>query len=188
MLTLKETKSNEKGWRGFVHGLCFIAFGICAFSNPLDKFNIYNILFGVVIGLFFGWLFKKFLKGFLGLLNSKLKKEQGKEVIRSAVDNGMLFLTPFAIMILLATFFLNWSMTVAFISAGIMAVGTAAAIEMGKLKGKQEIKNTIATSGMSFLFSFIWTLSYQFLMKTPPYLEGGINLIRTMISGGGGSI
>ena len=182
---MSEDISKGKGWRNLMRRLSFIVFGICAFSNPLDRLNIYNILFGIVIGLFFGWLFKKFLRGFLGLFNGKFKKEQGKEVIRYAVDNGMLFLIPFAVMVVIATFYLNWSMTGGFISAGIMAVGTAAAITMGKLKGKQEIRNTIATSGVSFLFSFIWTLSFAFLVKAPPLLEGGIMMVRSLISGGG---
>jgi len=175
-----------KAWRDLVRRVCFIAFRISAFSNPLDRLNIYNIIFGAVIGLFFGWLFKKFLRGFLGLFNSKFKKEKVKHIIRYAVDNSMLFLAPFAAMLLIATFYLKWSMTSAFISAGIMSVGTASAIEIGKLKGKQEIRNTIATSGVSFLFSFIWTLSYQYLIKIPALLDGGVTIIRSTLSGGGG--
>lgn len=186
----KETEKNVSGssWKGLIHSLCFMAFGISAFSNPLDRLNLYNIMYGVLVGLIFGLIFKVFLKGFLGLFNGKTKKEKGKKAIKTAVDNGMLFSVPFAVMLLLATFVLNWSMTVAFISAGIMAVGTATAIEIGKLKGKQEIKNTILTSGMSFLFSLIWTVSYQILEKAPPLIEGGIALIKTMMTGGGGIV
>lgn len=183
---MTEQKRKGNALRNRLRRLCFIGIGISAFSNPLDKMNLYNILFGAIIGLLFGFLFKLFLKGFLGTLNGSLKKEQGKEVIRSAVDDGMLFLIPFAVMLVNATFLLNWSMTAAFVTAGIMAVGTAAAIEMGKLKGKQEIRNTIASSAVSFVFSFLWTLSFPILVKAPPLLEGGIELIRQMISGGGG--
>jgi len=178
-------KESGSGLKSLIHSLCFMAFGVSAFSNPLEPMNLINILFGILVGLIFGWIFKKLLTGFLGLFNGKTKKESGKRAIRTAVDNGMLFAVPFAVMLVLATFVLNWSMTVAFISAGIMAVGTATAIEIGKLKGKQEIKNTVVTSGMSFLFSFIWTMSYQFLAKTPPYIESGIAIVKTMISGGG---
>ena len=186
----KETEINGSGssFKGFIHSLCFMAFGISAFSNPLDRLNLSNIIFGVVVGLIFGWLFKSLMKIFLGMFNGKTKKEKGKKAIKGAVDGGMLFLTPFAVMLLLATFVLDWSMTVAFISAGIMAVGTATAIEIGKLKGKQEIKNTILTSGMSFLFSLAWTVSYQMLEKAPPLIEGGITIIKTMVTGGGGIV
>jgi glycosyltransferase involved in cell wall biosynthesis len=188
--TIKDVNFVEKSsaFKSLIRRICFISFGICAFYNPLERFNLYRIGFGIVVGLFFGWLFKKFLRGFLGIFNPKFKKEKGKQVIRNAVDNGMLFLAPFAIMLLLATFYLKWSMTSSFISAGIMAVGTSSAIEIAKLKGEQQIKNTIATSGVSFAFSFIWTLSYQFLVKAPALIEGGVNIIRSIISGGGGGI
>lgn len=177
-----------KAWRNLLGKLCFIAFGITGLSNPLDRLNLYNIGLGIIIGLFFGFLFKKFLQIFLGLLNGALKKEMGKESLLYAVDTGMLFLIPFAVMVLVSTFYFKWSMTGRFISAGIMAVGTAAALEMGKLKGKQEIKNTIITTGVSFLFTFLWTLSFQFLVRLPGLLEGGINLLRSVLSKGGGAL
>jgi hypothetical protein len=162
-----------------------MAFGIGAMANPLDVLNLYNIGVGAFIGLMFGWLFRMFLKGFLGMFNGSFQKEKGKEAIRYAVDNGMLFLSPFALMLLLATFYLNWSMTVPFISAGIMAVGTASAIEMGRLQGKQAVKNTIAASVVSFAASFVWTLSFPTLYKAPSLIEGGVSLVLSLIGGGG---
>jgi len=185
---LTENEGNGRGIRNLLRLVCFMTIGICAFSNPLDQGNLYNIGFGIITGLLFGFIFRRFLKAFLSLFNGKLRKEQGKIVIRNAVDSGMLFLTPFAVMLAIATFLLNWSMSASFVSAGIMAVGTASAIEMGKIKGKQEIKNTIATSGVSYAFSFLWTLSYPLLVKAPPLLEGGVALLRQYLSGGGGGI
>ena len=175
----------SSGLKTWVRRICFMIIGVCALTNPMDFFNIYNILFGLIIGLFFGFLYRRFLGAFLDLFNHQFKKERGKAVIKEAVEMGMLFLTPFTIMLLLATFGLRWSMTLGFISAGIMSVGTASAIEMGKIKGKQEIKNTIATSGVSFLFAIAWTLSIPLMTKVPPYIEGGINLIRSLAGGGG---
>lgn len=175
-------------WRNLLRRLCFVAFGISAFSNPLDRLNLYNIGFGIIIGLFFGYLFKKFLRSLLGLVNRNLKKEKGKESIVYAVDAGMLFLIPFAVMSLISTFYLKWYLTGGFISAGIMSVGTAAALEIGKLKGKQELKNTIITSLVSFVFSFIWTLSVQLLIRVPGFIEGGISILRSVLLKGGGPI
>lgn len=171
--------------KALIRRLCFIAFGVGAMANPLDVLNLYNIGVGAFIGLLFGWLFRMFLKGFLGILNGSLQKEKGKEAIRYAVDSGMLFLAPFALMLLLATFYLNWSMTVPFISAGIMAAGTASAIEMGRLQGRQAIKNTIAASVVSFAYSFIWTLSFPILYRAPSLIEGGVSLVLSLIGGGG---
>jgi hypothetical protein len=174
--------------KNLVRNLCFIAIGISAFTNPLEPINLYYTAFGAVAGLLFGWLFRKFLRAFLGLFNDKLKKEKGKAVIRGAVDSGMLFLTPFAVMMLIAVYYLNWSETRGFVSAGIMAVGTAAAIEMGRVKGKQEIRNTIAASGISLAFSFLWTLSYVYMAKAPALIEGGAGLIGGVLSGGGAGL
>lgn len=174
--------------KNIVRYLCFIVIGISAFANPLEPMSIYNLLFGAAAGLLFGWLFRIFLRAFLSLFNGNLKKEKGKKVIRDAVDSGMLFLAPFAFMLLLAVFYLQWSETRGFVSAGIMAVGTASAIEMGRLKGKQEIKNTIASSGISLMFSFIWTLSYVYMAKAPALIEGGAGLIGGILSGGGAGL
>lgn len=174
--------------KNLVRYLCFMAIGISAFANPLEPMGIYNLIFGAAVGLLFGWLFRMFLRAFLSLFNVNLKKEKGKKIIRDAVDSGMLFLAPFALMLLLAVFYLQWSETRGFVSAGIMAVGTASAIEMGRLKGKQEIKNTIASSGISLVFSFLWTLSYVYMAKAPALIEGGTGLIGGMLSGGGAGL
>lgn len=166
--------------------LGFISFGIAAFINPIDKFNPFNLGFGIIVGLFFGWLFKKFLRVFVSLFNPSVKKDFGKKVIHNVVDNAMAFMIPFAVMILLSVFYLGWTLTNAFISAGVMAVGTAASIEIGKLKGKQEIKNTIISSGVAFLFSFVWTISSQFLGKAPGMIEALVGLVISVLKQGGG--
>ena len=183
---MEEIEKKGRGLGAFLRTVCFLIIGICAFSNPLDPINLFNIGFGAITGLIFGFLYRRFLCGFLNMFNSKLKKEHGKKVVRDAVDRGMLFIIPFVVMLAAATYLLNWSMTAAFVSAGIMAVGTASSIETGKIKGKQEIKNTIAASGISGLFSFLWIMSYPFLAKAPLLLEGGITLIKQMMAGGGG--
>lgn len=172
-----------KGLKSLVRRLCFMVIGICALANPMDFLNPYNIGFGIFCGLLLGTLFRMFLKGFLGMLNGKFKREKGKVAVRYAVDSGMLFLVPFALMLAIAVFYLGWSMTAPFISAGIMAVGTASAIEMGKIQGKQGIKNTIATSVVSFVFSFLWTMSLTYLNKAPAFIEGGISLLRSLMGG-----
>ncbi len=174
-----------RAFKALIRRLCFIAFGVSAMSNPMNFLSPYNIGFGALIGLLFGGLFRISLKGFLSALNGPLREEKGKEAIRYAVDNGMLFLSPFAAMLLLATFYLKWSMTAPFISAGVMATGMAAAIEMGRLLGKQAIKNTLVTSLLSFVYSFIWTMSFPILYRAPSLIEGGISLLRSLIGGGG---
>ncbi|MGI6327887.1 MAG: hypothetical protein ACOX1I_02860 [Dethiobacteria bacterium] len=159
--------------------------GVGALANPLNIWNPYNIALGLLWGLIFGGVFRMFLNGFLGIFNGRLKKEKGKNAVRYAVDNGMLFLAPFTLMLLIAVFYLEWTMTIPFISAGIMAVGTASSIEMNKMLDKPGLINTIATAGVSFAFSLLWTLSFSYLNRAPSYLEGGVNLVRSIIGGGG---
>jgi hypothetical protein len=185
---MEEYINKGRAWRSLLRWICFGAFGITAFSNPLDRWDPAYIGFGAAAGLLFGYIFRKFLRGFLSLFNGSLKKEMGREAIAYAVDSGMLFLCPFAAMSLLSVYCLKWSVTVVFVSAGVMAVGTASALEIGKLKGVQEIKNTIATAFVSYLLSFVWTLSAQWLARTPLYIEGGVNLLRSVLGKGGGSL
>jgi len=183
-----EADNKSNGGLTLIRNLCFIAFGVTIFSNPLNRFNIYNIGFGIFVCIIFGWLFKKFLRGFLSLFNSNFKKEKNKKAIYYAINNGMLFLIPFALMTLIATFYLNWSITSGFISTGFMAVGTAVAFEMGKLKGKQELKNTIVCSGISFLFSFVLLFSVKILVKAPGLIEGITGLLYSFLTKGGGKL
>lgn len=170
---------------GFLRFLCFASFGICTFYSLLEPTNPYRLGFGLLFGIIFGGLFKLFLNGFLGIFNHKIKKEHGKSVIKNATKTGMVFMLPFAVMLLIATFYLQWSQTAAFVSAGIMAVGTASAIEIGKLIGKSSIKNTIVTSAVCLLFSFTWTLSTAFLIKVPSLIEGGAVIIKSLLTKGG---
>ena len=173
-----------KGARTLVRRLSFIALGIGAFADPMNPLNLFHLIVGAVVGLIFGMVFRIFLKAILSAFNGKIKKEHGKAAMKYAIDNGMLFLTPFAIMLLIAVFGLRWSMSVPFITAGIMAVGTASAIEMNKLSEKPAFKNTIGAAVMSFLFSAAWTLSFGYMYRVPSFIEGGYELLRSLIGGG----
>jgi hypothetical protein len=177
-----------KSIRGLTRILCFAAFGAVLFSNPMNRLNPFNLVFGILIALIFGGLFKLFLKSFLSLFNSAVKKEKGSRAIAYAVENGMLYLVPFAIMAMIATFYLEWSLTTSFISTGIMAVGTASAIEMGKLMQKPSVKNTLITSVVSFLFSFTLTLSVPLLTRVPGFVEGIVTILPTLLGKGGGGL
>lgn len=180
-----ENLQKGKHLKRMVGRLCFAVLGICTFLKPLNKENLYHIAFGAIFGLLFGWIFKKFLRWFLRLFNHTFKKEHGKKVFIYIVDTAALFLAPFAAMMLIAAFYLKWSMGVVFVSAAIMATGAAAAYELGKIKGKQEVRNTLSTTFVSMLFSVLWTASTPYLSKIPGYLEGGVHLLSGIISGGG---
>jgi hypothetical protein len=166
--------------------LAFIAFGATTFTSTTSRFSLYHIGFGALVLLLFGWIYKHFLRMFLGLFNPIIKKSVGKKAIPNAVENSMLFLVPFAVMSLIATYYLKWSMTSAFLSTGFMSVGTAASIEVGKLRDKPVLRNTVISMVVSFLFVFLLTFSVPFLSKVPPLIEGVIKFIPTLMGKGGG--
>lgn len=166
-----------------VRKLCFAIFGITAFAGGIGGYGYAAIGFGIFAGLLFGWLCRLFLTGFLLLLNRELRQDGRQKDVGAAVERGMLFLIPFAVMAALAVYFLGWTGVAGFVSAGLMTAGGSAALEIGKLKGKQEIKNTIAASVLSYLFSALWITSAGLLSKIPPYVEGGIGLLKTFVGG-----
>lgn len=182
-------QSKEKGLGAsrILIWLAFTAVGAATLADPFNKLNPYHIGLGILLGLLSAFLYPRFMSLFLGLLNRDYKAEHGRKSIRRLVSKGEFFLIPFAVMLCLATFLLNWPMTIAFVSAGFMAMGTAAAMEIGLARGRTSIGNTLAATLVSFGFSLIWTLGYPFLIKAPYYLEGGVNLIRSIIGGGLGS-
>ena len=173
---------------GIFRFLSYIAFGITIFTSMTTRFNIFYVMFGIIVYIVFVWFYKHFLRIFLGLFNPSVRKEFGKNAIPSAVDNSMLFLIPFATMSILATYFLKWSISNVFVSTGIMAVGTAASIEISKLRDNPSIKNTLITSAVSFVFSLLMTMSIQLLSRIPGIIEGAFNLIPTFLGKGGGII
>ncbi len=165
--------------------LALLAFGATTFTSVSTRFNLYHIGFGCIVLIVFAWLYKRFLSMFLGLFNPIVKKEIGKKAIPIAVENSMLFLIPFAVMSIIATYYLKWSLTSTFLSTGFMIVGTTASIEVGKLRDKAVLRNTVITMLISFVFTFLLTFSVQILSKIPPLLEGGIKFVLTFINGGG---
>lgn len=166
------------GLRGLLRILSFMLFGVMAFSNPLDQYNPYSIVFGAFIGLLFGFLCRLFLVWLLSLFNKQLRQNNGKKAIAAAVSRGMLFLLPFAIMAFLSHYYLHWFMTSAFLSAGIMSAATSASIEIGTLKGKQELKNTVVPSLVAAAFSALWILGTGLLVAVPGLIEGLVDFVR----------
>lgn len=167
----------------FVRHISFMFLGVLAFYNPQDPFNLSIIGFGCLLGFVYSLLCKGFMHRALRLVNGKLKKEQGKAPLERAVAMGGLFILPFAILAGLSTLWFGWQLNTSFITTGVMAIGTAASLEFSKLTGKPKIKNTIITSGMAWVFSTLWTIGIPYLTHVPGFIEGGITLIRSLISG-----
>ncbi|BEP28010.1 hypothetical protein [Helicovermis profundi] len=166
--------------------LAFLAFGATTFTTASTRFNPVYIGFGFIFLVFVGWLYRHFLITILKIFNPIIKKEVGKKAISIAVGNSMLFLIPFAVMSLIATYYLKWSMTSVFISTGIMSVGTASSIELNKLREKSVLRNTVLTMFVSFLFTLCINVSVQLLSKVPALIDGAIKFIPVLLGKGGG--
>lgn len=167
-----EDYQKGNGIRGLLRRICFMLFGILAFSNPLDVYNPYNIGFGAIAGLFFGFLCRLFLIRLLSAFNPQIKQTIGKHAIPTAVSRGMMFMIPFTVMAFFSFFYLHWFITSGFLSVGIMSVAAFASMEIGKLKQKQEIKNTVITSVAASAFSALWIFGTGFLAVLPGFIEG----------------
>jgi hypothetical protein len=157
--------------------ISFMVFGVMACINLKIPLNKTNIVFGIIIGLFLGFFSKKIFIIILSLLNSDVKKEHGKDIVSKTVKKSTIFMFPFATMVFLATIFLGWTTAGVFYSAGVMNTAVMASMEIGKLKGKVGIKNTIATSIAASLLSYGWLFSVGYIKNIPPILESGVRLL-----------
>lgn len=183
---MSEVFEQGKLARGFMRWLSFTAFGMTLFVDQTDLFNPIRLGLGIVIAWLFAFLFRLFLNMFLSTFNSKAKKEHGRHIAAYSVEQGMLYMVPFALMAILATFVLRWPSTWAFMSTGTMAVGTASSIELNRVLGKQSLKNTVITSLVSFGFSFILTMGLPYVMNLPGIIQGALDMIPTLLGKGGG--
>lgn len=177
-------QDHDRGQTGrfILRFLSFTAFGILAFANPTDPYNVYALVFGALIGLIFGFLFRFVLLRFLNLFNRQIKKKEGAKATARAVSRGILFLFPFAVMAWVSFHYLGWYMTSAFLSAGIMSAGVAASMEMGKLTKKAPIRNTLITSLFAAGFSGLWIFASTSLAGLPTLIEGALTLVFSQAS------
>lgn len=158
-------------------GACsFMVFGIVGYMNLRSPWNITNIVFGILVGLIFGFIGKLLFSLLLTLLNNDIKKSEGKGAIKAAVRRSTIFMFPYAVLVFLSSYFLGWAAAAVFFSAAIMNTGVMAATEIGRLKGKPAIKNTIATTISAALVSYLWIFSAGYLKNVPAMLESLVTL------------
>lgn len=158
--------------------LCFVVFGITGIIDPVDRFNLLRLALGGCVGACFGMVYKFLLSLVLGVANRKLRREHGPWAVRRAVLYGMAFLVPFALMALAAAYALHWTALAAFVSTGLMTASVAAAVELGRVKGRQDLKDVALASVVASLLGTIWVFSLVPLNRLPLYLEGAVQLLK----------
>lgn len=165
----------------WIRRLCFIALGITSMADPSNPLDFGRLISGILLGILFGFLATSFYRMILWLMNPKLNKTLGKNAIKTSVSSGMLFLIPFTVMALLAAFVLRWSVNGAFVSAGLMSVSIVACNELEKFTGKAKWRNTIAATVLSGGFATLWLLGITKIKFLPTYINGGFDLLRSLI-------
>jgi len=164
----------------------FMCFGLGTFATPILGFRASNVAFGVIIGLIFGAVCKMFLTALLSRGNAEVKSKFGDKVIKAVVERGFVFLIPFAVMAVIAVYLMGWNCAPVFVSAGLMSAGALGAMEVGRLKGKKEIKTSVKASVAAWVFSTLWVFSAGYLGKIPLYAEGVANLVKVFVGGNAG--
>jgi hypothetical protein len=177
-----ENKKSYSGFKRFVGIICFAILGMVGTFQQGEAFNIWNSLFGMLIGLVFGFLSMTILAMFLRWINPELKKTQPKGFARRAVSSGMVFMVPFAFMAFMAAYFLHWKSVALFVSAAISTVAIATGAEIGKLYEKPKLLNNIVPSILASGCSMAWMYLIVQIQSIPSSLIGLYNLITSFMN------
>lgn len=177
---IKEVDKMEKDRLGplcsVIGTFSFIIFGIVGFMNLSSPFDLFNVIFGIISGVLFGFVGKFVFTRLLSILNGDIGKAHGKKAIKAAVRRSTIFMFPYAILALLSAYFLGWAASAVFFSAGIMSTGVMASGEISKLKGRNAVKNNIATSLAASAVSYFWMFSAGYLLIILSTLETVVKL------------
>lgn len=165
----------------FIGTLSFMAFGMIAFMDLRNPLNKVNIVFGLVVGLLFGFVSKLLFTKLLSVLNGDIKNNHGRIAIKATVKSSTIFMFPYALLSFLAAYFLGWATAAVFFSAAIMNTGVTASTEIAKLKGKPAIKNSIATSLAASAVSYLWMYSAGYLKTTLNLVDSIAKLILSLV-------
>ena len=165
--------------------LAFVLMGVSGMANPMDLNSLINILWGLVVGLLLSGFYGIVLRIVMSLFNRRYLKEYQQGTIRTIINLGRLYLLPSAVMMCVSVYVLRWSTSAVFISAGLMAVGAAAVMELSRVRGKQALVTGIVVTITTSLFVTGWSISQPYLIRVPGLIQGGILLLRSLMSGGG---
>jgi len=153
---MNENKKSYSGLKRFIGILCFALFGMVGSFQQGQEFNVLNLLYGMFVGLVFGWVSMLILTIFLNWINPGLKMTQKKGFAGRAVSLGMVFMVPFALMAFMAVSFLHWKSAGLFVSAAISTVAVATGAEISKLYEKPRLWNNIVPSVLASACSMVW--------------------------------
>jgi Kef-type K+ transport system membrane component KefB len=179
---MNENGKSHSGFKRFIGYLCFALFGIVSAMQPGRESNVLNIVYGMLVGIVFGWVSMLVLAIFLGWINSGLKKTQKRGFARRAISAGMVFMVPFALMAFIAAYYLHWKSAGLFISAAISAVAVATGAEISKLYEKPKLWNNIVPSILASACSMAWLYLIVQVQSFPSTIINLYTLVTTFLS------
>ena len=172
-------KKTYSGFKRFIGTLCFMLFGMVGTFQQGQEFNVVNLIYGLFIGLIFGWISTGILAMILKWINPSLKKTQKRGFARRAVSAGLVFMVPFVLMAFMATYYLHWKSVSLFISAAISAVAVATGGEISKLYEKPKLWNNIIPSIIASGFSMVWIYTLVAVQSLPSQVIGLYTFVTT---------
>ena len=181
---MNENKKSYSGFKRFIGIVCFAIFGMVGSFQQGQEFNVLNLLFGMLVGLVFGWVSMLILAIFLRWINPGLKKTQKKGFARRAVSSGMVFMVPFAMMAFMAAYFLHWKSAGLFVSAAISTVAVATGAEISRLYEKPKLWNNILPSVVAAACSMVWLFAIVQIQSIPATIISLYNLVTQFMNMG----
>jgi hypothetical protein len=179
---MNENRKSHSGFKRFIGYLCFALFGMVSAMQQGQESNLLNIVYGILVGIVFGWVSMLVLAVFLGLINPGLKKTQKRGFARRAVSSGMVFMVPFALMALMAVYFLHWKSAGLFVSAAISAVAVATGAEISRLYEKPRLWNNIIPSILASACSMLWLFVIVQVQSFPATIISLYTLVTRFLS------
>jgi hypothetical protein len=133
--------------------LCFALFSWLIFKDVYTNIRFLVVL--VVLGTFCSFLYMHLLGSVLSLCNPNLRSHYGFRGVKQQINTAYIGVIPFTVLAVISQLLLKWQSGQVFLSAGIMAAGTLAVVELSKAGGGK-IKNGLLCGSLSFAFSLLW--------------------------------
>lgn len=178
---MNESVLKFSGLKAFFRLIGFALMGFVAFSKPAKDVELLNALFSALTGLFFGSVYRAFLVWFTKPFNRELKEKYGKKAVKKALDNGLVYVFPFAVIAFVSRFFFGASLIVPLFSSALLIGAISGATSVNVLREKPRAANTVVAFIVSSIFTTLWIHYSPWLARVPIYAESGLKLLQVLL-------
>lgn len=144
------------GWFRADQLIILICFGLL---GELTFLHIGNgtdfILFGAAAGIALAVLSKNLISLLLFAFQDKARPRLDFREVKAAVARGLLIITPFTVVAVIAELVLGWNAVQAFTSAGLLTASAAGGMEMAKVSGPRVLSLALGSAG-AFALMIAW--------------------------------